>query len=679
MSTFPIISQLKSLVQVCTGNVDGAKKTWNEFTDAWTHHPGKTIGDLVDNIPVVGHIKGIVHFAMGDTEEGIKAEEAATRTLAVIGAGALAGATGGAALPVLAAVVAGVAADGVLTGIESARHHKYDPQGMIGVGTNVVRDFSQKKEGELGGDIFDGVVIAAGDGLIGKGGVKVRPGETTRVFRVEGKSLIRQGNGSELGHFVAGDNQRIFYHNGSIVPRERLPPLSTAESLPTGHIPLEPLPRLGRFKGGNIDAPNFFLRFAPDFFDDNGRMIFLNFGEEDRMYAYYAQKLLDHRELVKKYKTLYDGDVPSNVTEKTHDIRVKSFEVLTRDLDQIEKDAITEKQKNQDPNSYRGVLKVDLKAPRQYGLMSNRYTPIFSKVIKDSFHSEPLWIRHLPTPILKLINDHPVAFGKVRRFRYVSTTAGASLHGRVPIRDLVSITNEEVTSEDVSPLALAHCRHVKTIMAATEDSPPEVSEHYEYLVKFDQDSPAEWYPDTLVSTDLQDDFYKSAMDSAKPVHAFGESNSGTPADAVAGGGKLTVQRPDGSWDEIEEGQIFWNEQPTGENPLGMRELDAIMCHMYRDDTDAGTRLPLTTDDNIPAPNILHNPPCVDPEGQPVYIASALNFKDGVHPCKVAPHLWPDHCRVSYGGAEVPHKGGYDLLPFSTELMEFVDTTGGEDP
>ncbi|KAJ8514686.1 hypothetical protein ONZ45_g7803 [Pleurotus djamor] len=172
-----------------------------------------------------------------------------------------------------------------------------------------------------------------------------------------------------------------------------------------------------------------------------------------------------------------------------------------------------------------------------------------------------------------------------------------------------------------------------------------------------EDSPVEWYPDTLVSTDLQDVFYGRAMESAKPVHAFGESNSGTPADAVAGGGKLTVQRPDGSWDEIEEGQIFWNEQPTGENPL-----------------DAGTRPPLTTDDNIPAPNILHNPPCVDPEGQPVYVASELDFKGGVHPCKVAPHLWPNHCRVSYGGAEVPHKGNYDLLPFSTELMEFVDTT-----
>ncbi|KAJ8507123.1 hypothetical protein ONZ45_g10472 [Pleurotus djamor] len=67
------------------------------------------------------------------------------------------------------------------------------------------------------------------------------------------------------------------------------------------------------------------------------------------------------------------------------------------------------------------------------------------------------------------------------------------------------------------------------------------------------------------------------------------------------------------------------------------------------------------------------------QGQPVYIASELDFKGGVHPCKVAPHLWPDHCRVSYGGAEVPHKGNYDLLPFSTELMEFVDTTGGKIP
>ncbi len=92
--------------------------------------------------------------------------------------------------------------------------------------------------------------------------------------------------------------------------------------------------------------------------------------------------------------------------------------------------------------------------------------------------------------------------------------AGLALHGRVPIRDVLNITTEELSSEDVAPLVVAHCRHVKTITAATEESPPDVSVHYEYLVKFDEESPAEWYPETLVSKDLQDDFYKRAMASS---------------------------------------------------------------------------------------------------------------------------------------------------------------------
>lgn len=39
----------------------------------------------------VGHVKGIVHYAMGDTEKGHKAMEASTRTTAVLGAGVLTG------------------------------------------------------------------------------------------------------------------------------------------------------------------------------------------------------------------------------------------------------------------------------------------------------------------------------------------------------------------------------------------------------------------------------------------------------------------------------------------------------------------------------------------------------------------------------------------------------------
>ncbi|KAL4263800.1 hypothetical protein AB1N83_005356 [Pleurotus pulmonarius] len=255
-----------------------------------------------------------------------------------------------------------------------------------------------------------------------------------------------------------------------------------------------------------------------------------------------------------------------------------------------------------------------------------------------------------PRFLAKLSKTHSVRslsgsdFGKVRTFRYTPVSAGLALHGRVPIRSVLNIPTEEVSSEDVAPLVVAQCRHVKTIITATEECPPDVSEHYEYLVKFNEESSAEWYPETLVSKDLQDDFYKRAMASSQPVHSFDHSDQG----------KLIVQRPNGSWDEMKESQIFWNEQPSGENPLGVRDIDAILCPMYRDDSDAGPY----------------------PEGKPVYPASAVDFKDGVHPCKVAPHLRPGHRRVSYGGAEMEHQGGYDLLPFSTELMEFVDTQGG---
>jgi hypothetical protein len=59
MSTIPLISQLKSAWKFVTGDAEGAKKTWDQFTDAWTNHPGQTIADMTDSIPLIGHIKGI--------------------------------------------------------------------------------------------------------------------------------------------------------------------------------------------------------------------------------------------------------------------------------------------------------------------------------------------------------------------------------------------------------------------------------------------------------------------------------------------------------------------------------------------------------------------------------------------------------------------------------------------
>ena len=62
------------------------------------------------------HLSGVVHLVRGETDEFWKAEENATRTLVVLGAGALTVSTGGLAAPVLAGVVAGLAYDGITTG-----------------------------------------------------------------------------------------------------------------------------------------------------------------------------------------------------------------------------------------------------------------------------------------------------------------------------------------------------------------------------------------------------------------------------------------------------------------------------------------------------------------------------------------------------------------------------------
>ncbi|KAJ5116800.1 hypothetical protein N7456_001148 [Penicillium angulare] len=726
MTTFPFISQLKSAFQAVTGDLDGAKKTQESFLEAWRDHPLETVGDIADGIPVVGHIKGVVHFAMGDTEAGIRAEEGATRTLAVVAAGALVAASGGTAAPILAGVVAGLAADGVLTGIESARHGgKFDPQGMISVGSNVVKDIQRGENPS--GDIFDGIAIVAGDGLVGSSAVKAPTASAlepkTTIYRVEGRSMVKMG--AELKDFKAGDNQRIFYHKDHIELRERFPEMGPAEDL----APKPPLrdtnyPRIKSAQKENMKNPLSTLPSDASVFEDNGNMIFLNCGAEDRAYGYYADKLIDHRKFVKEYRELLPSDTISGVTEKTHTIKVKSFEVLTRDLAEIERDAITEAEKppiqreltrlqnevkrlkkavdkatndsarivaetkrieaettlkNYEKENWKGVLRVDVsKAEGQYGMTNSRYTPIFQKHIPGTFRSESLWIRHMPTPVLKLIAKNPVAFGKVRRFRYAKAARpilGGSTHpsseGERTLRvaELANVKDEKLESEDVAPLALAHCRHVKTMAAPTEETSPEWTEHYEYLVKFDEDSEVEWYPEELIADDLQEDFYKRAMSSSKAVGRVKSSEDG----------KMVVERPDGSVDTVNSHQIFWNEQDPSTNQMSLSELDSVLYHIHRDDSHHGVRIPLDASSSFPGQTVAHATHCTERDGStPVYFGSAIDFKGGVHPCKVAPSLEP-YVRVGYAGKEYKHDGKYDLLPFVPELMALVPSYRGEVP
>lgn len=86
---------------------------------------GNSVVEIIDNTPVIGHAKGIVHYAIGDTERGHDCMKGATRVLVVAGAGALTGGVGaGVVAGGLAGVSSGIAYDGTVSFIQVANKGK---------------------------------------------------------------------------------------------------------------------------------------------------------------------------------------------------------------------------------------------------------------------------------------------------------------------------------------------------------------------------------------------------------------------------------------------------------------------------------------------------------------------------------------------------------------------------
>ena len=98
-----------------------------------TGNLGKNIVEVGDGIlsgtPGIGHIKGGIHYACGDTEGGDSCMKAASRTTGVIG-GAVGGTfAGGPVGAIVGGVAGGAAADGVITGVESGIAGEFKPYG----------------------------------------------------------------------------------------------------------------------------------------------------------------------------------------------------------------------------------------------------------------------------------------------------------------------------------------------------------------------------------------------------------------------------------------------------------------------------------------------------------------------------------------------------------------------
>jgi len=116
--------QIKAVNKAC---VDCAEFTGDVAVDT-AKNAGEAVVDIADGIPVVGHVKGGIHYAVGDREGGDKAMKAASRTVGVIGGGIL-GMAGGPAGAIAGGVAGGAVMDGVITGTDSLVHGEFRPSG----------------------------------------------------------------------------------------------------------------------------------------------------------------------------------------------------------------------------------------------------------------------------------------------------------------------------------------------------------------------------------------------------------------------------------------------------------------------------------------------------------------------------------------------------------------------
>ena len=73
IKTCPIVSQGTSLVQSMSGDKEGALETQKAFV--------KTISGVANGIPIVGHVKGAIHYALGDNDGGDQALKSSTRSI----------------------------------------------------------------------------------------------------------------------------------------------------------------------------------------------------------------------------------------------------------------------------------------------------------------------------------------------------------------------------------------------------------------------------------------------------------------------------------------------------------------------------------------------------------------------------------------------------------------------
>ena len=171
-----IAAPIRATVHRIAGKRDEAKRVIKKM--------GKCVEEVADSTPVVGHVKGTIHYIAGDTEHGDHCMKGATRTVAVVGAGALTGGIGGGIiLGGMAGVSSGLVYDGTVTLIESDVKNKDCPYGVFRAIDQIKKSDKEKDGHGMISSVIDIGYSVVGDFVSGAGAAK-----TVKSFKKAMKS-----------------------------------------------------------------------------------------------------------------------------------------------------------------------------------------------------------------------------------------------------------------------------------------------------------------------------------------------------------------------------------------------------------------------------------------------------------------------------------------------------------
>lgn len=208
VNSIPVISQAKSFVEFCAGDEEAARRTQVEFSRVCPgasqvtslvyacqgnnkeatkiqQECGNAMEGLADGIPVVGHVKGIVHYATGDQTKGDNCMKAASKSTLVLAAGvATGGLGGGVTIAALAGVGVGGTTDAIIGAIDRDANGNYNPQRLIGSMDKI------SKGKDVITSVFEGIVDAGGNAIGGASGPKLYKGVTKKIDQVKCKNQV---------------------------------------------------------------------------------------------------------------------------------------------------------------------------------------------------------------------------------------------------------------------------------------------------------------------------------------------------------------------------------------------------------------------------------------------------------------------------------------------------------